>query len=333
MSLSTIGLANGQTAGMTGGSPPEISNGNYTTGNIQSMPGQTSASCTQDDINAAKQGLVEIQKKISDLRTQYHNDWQTAYNSGQYNGTWEQYSRDKISSSADISQIKSDYQKFNSILRSCNTGHMQIAYSSSTCSQSDITNARQELATAMKQGMGLRNKAYQQFQQDRSSGQFNGTWNQYAQQKFHNLPEVLQSKSTHDKYSSFLKSCFGKNMPHQQHGFTEGYNGTTGPQGTPDSSMLLPQDNSDLGASLPSIGPVTMVNDTVGNDNIMHPTSLQSLPDTISSPKDALGTISSSSGLPAWVKGIAGWWAEGKISDDEFVKAIQFLVHQGIIKV
>ena len=54
---------------------------------------------------------------------------------------------------------------------------------------------------------------------------------------------------------------------------------------------------------------------------------------SISSPTDALGTISSSQGLPPWVKGIAGWWAEGKISDNDFVNAIKFLVNQGIIKV
>ncbi len=42
--------------------------------------------------------------------------------------------------------------------------------------------------------------------------------------------------------------------------------------------------------------------------------------------------MASSNGIPAWVRGIAGWWAEGKISDDDFVTAIKFLVHQRIIK-
>jgi hypothetical protein len=53
----------------------------------------------------------------------------------------------------------------------------------------------------------------------------------------------------------------------------------------------------------------------------------------VSSPTDVLGVISSSQKIPGWVKGIAGWWAEGKISDDEFVSAVKFLIHQGIIKV
>ena len=37
--------------------------------------------------------------------------------------------------------------------------------------------------------------------------------------------------------------------------------------------------------------------------------------------------------IPSWIKNNAGWWAQGLISDDDFVKGIQFLVEQGIIVV
>jgi hypothetical protein len=37
--------------------------------------------------------------------------------------------------------------------------------------------------------------------------------------------------------------------------------------------------------------------------------------------------------LPPWMKNIAGLWASGQISDDEFVRAIQYLVSVGIIRV
>ena len=275
ISLSTIGFVNA-----------ESSDTNAT------ASGQTNASCSQDDITAAKQGIADIQKKMADIRAQYYNDWQTAHNSGQYNGTFAQYSQEKISSS-DLSQIKSDYQKYNSILRSCGvTGHMMMKpmiTSSTTCSQDDVSHARQELSTSEKQGMDLRNKIYQQFQTDQASGQFNGTWAQYAKENFYNLPEIVQIKATHDKFSSFLKNCFGNKVP------------SNIPQ-NPDenyTSTILPTTHS-----IPSI----------------------------SNPSDALGTISSHS-IPGWVKGIAGWWAQGKISDDEFVSAIKFLVNQGIIKV
>jgi len=40
-----------------------------------------------------------------------------------------------------------------------------------------------------------------------------------------------------------------------------------------------------------------------------------------------------SSKVPEWIKNNADWWAQGLITDDDFVKGIQYLVEQGIIRV
>ena len=37
--------------------------------------------------------------------------------------------------------------------------------------------------------------------------------------------------------------------------------------------------------------------------------------------------------IPAWIKNNADWWSQGLISDDDFVKGIQYLVEKGIIKI
>jgi hypothetical protein len=37
--------------------------------------------------------------------------------------------------------------------------------------------------------------------------------------------------------------------------------------------------------------------------------------------------------VPEWIKNNADWWAQGLITDDDFVKGIQYLVEQGIIRV
>ncbi|MCH7560608.1 MAG: hypothetical protein IIC67_04430 [Thaumarchaeota archaeon] len=37
--------------------------------------------------------------------------------------------------------------------------------------------------------------------------------------------------------------------------------------------------------------------------------------------------------IPAWFKGVAGFWAEDKISDNEFGEGVTFLIDSGIIKV
>lgn len=37
--------------------------------------------------------------------------------------------------------------------------------------------------------------------------------------------------------------------------------------------------------------------------------------------------------IPSWVKGVAGYWSEGKITDSDFGEAVSFLIEQKIIKV
>ena len=43
--------------------------------------------------------------------------------------------------------------------------------------------------------------------------------------------------------------------------------------------------------------------------------------------------VTSENKIPSWVKNDAGWWANGTISDNEFVSGIQYLVNSGIIVV
>ncbi|MCI4432778.1 MAG: peptidase, partial [Nitrosopumilus sp.] len=37
--------------------------------------------------------------------------------------------------------------------------------------------------------------------------------------------------------------------------------------------------------------------------------------------------------IPGWIKNNAGWWADGKIGDNDFVQGIQFLIKEGIMKI
>ena len=41
----------------------------------------------------------------------------------------------------------------------------------------------------------------------------------------------------------------------------------------------------------------------------------------------------SSAFVPSWIKDTAGWWAEGLVSDSEFVNGLQYLISQGIITI
>ncbi len=44
-------------------------------------------------------------------------------------------------------------------------------------------------------------------------------------------------------------------------------------------------------------------------------------------------TASESNEIPSWIKNNADWWSQGLISDDDFVKGIQYLIEQGIISI
>ena len=42
--------------------------------------------------------------------------------------------------------------------------------------------------------------------------------------------------------------------------------------------------------------------------------------------------LANADSIPDWIKNTAGWWATDKISETEFVNAIEFLVSVGIIQ-
>ena len=44
-------------------------------------------------------------------------------------------------------------------------------------------------------------------------------------------------------------------------------------------------------------------------------------------------SVNGSKEIPSWIKNNADWWARGLISDDDFVKGIQYLVEKGILDV
>ena len=47
----------------------------------------------------------------------------------------------------------------------------------------------------------------------------------------------------------------------------------------------------------------------------------------ILSEKENLTSVS----IPKWIKNIAIWWSNDQISNDDFIKSIQYLVKKGII--
>ena len=59
----------------------------------------------------------------------------------------------------------------------------------------------------------------------------------------------------------------------------------------------------------------------------------QPIPREIVSFDITVGDVIPSSVIPDWIKNNAGWWAQGQISDDDFLNGIQYLIGIGLITV
>lgn len=83
--------------------------------------------------------------------------------------------------------------------------------------------------------------------------------------------------------------------------------------------------------SLPSDGTCSIKLILTGQGNTNYENFLSSKTNfvLVSDKQDQVNSVS----IPSWIKNNAGWWSEGKIDDQSFIKAIQYLVEQGIIRV
>lgn len=69
-------------------------------------------------------------------------------------------------------------------------------------------------------------------------------------------------------------------------------------------------------------------------DGIVSENPIQEVPCSDSLPPTEAGSSDQTSQkVPNWVKNTMGWFADGLISEDEIISAIQFLINEGIIKI
>lgn len=95
--------------------------------------------------------------------------------------------------------------------------------------------------------------------------------------------------------------------------------------------------------AIDSKGNISMENRTVIVEQISFPEVIMPVKHILNL-NDTISVIESSSSnpiqnnstsptkeIPTWIKGVFGWWSEGKMTDKELIEAIQFLVKEGII--
>ncbi len=312
--------------------------------------------CSPDDYQNAKNQSTILQQRYGDLKMKFYTEWQGLNQSGQYNGTWDQFKQEKFLNSPELANLNQDWEKYNQYLGHCIQVipyHKPTPVLNPSCNQTGYEQAQKELATIGQQWADLRAKYFAEWQGLNQSGQYNGTWEQYAKENLYNSSQLAQLNQDREKWNAIITNCvhYTKPLPPQYMPPSETvpsdntYNDIlSGDLSSTDNlANELAPDNSlinDIPAEAGSQSPVPSwvknnagwwANGQIGNSDFT--SGIQYLAEQkIIKVSGAQQVNATSQAIPAWVKGIAGWWAEGKISDNDFVSAIQFLVNQGIIK-
>jgi len=225
------------------------------------------------------------------------------------------------------------------------------------CNPGNSDLARKELATMEQRYSEMKMKFYNEWQTLHESGEYDGPWGKFAEEKFLNSPEIADLNHMREKYHQLLMRCSNAQQEVTEHDNYE--------EETPlDDDLTYDLDETDdfeneieLDDVIDDLYEETILDDDL--DELLAEIESISIPESI---KDEAGwwaddqiedsDFASSieylgaqkimqlaeppgpdSHIPQWVKAIAAWWVEGKIPDKEFVNAVQFLVDHGIIKV
>lgn len=309
--------------------------------------------CNEDDYLHAKKELAALEQRYGNFKEKYYQEWQRMHESGEYDGSWEQFAKEYFMNSLDMADARQIHKKYSEFLRHCNQAtdarpHPVDPTAPRTICKEDYEHARKELAALEDRYGELKIKFYNEWQRLHESGDYDGSWEKFAEEKFVNSPEIADLNHMREKYHQLMMRC-----SNAQHEVTEQDNyeeETTSYDDLEDEieldddltddfdeETILDDDLNELLTEIESISVPESIKDEAGwwADNQIEDSDFASSIEYLASQNvmQLAGPSGPDSHIPQWVKAIAGWWAEGKIPDKEFVNAVQFLVDHGIIKV
>lgn len=314
--------------------------------------------CNEDDYLHAKKELAVLEQRYGNFKERYYQEWQRMHESGEYDGSWEQFAKEHFMNSLDMSEARQIHKKYSEFLRHCNQTtdtrpHPVDPTAPRTICKEDYEHARKELAALEDRYGELKMKFYNEWQSLHESGDYDGTWEKFAEEKFLNSPEIADLNHLREKYHQLMMRC-----SNAQQEVTEQDNYEEKTTSDDDLTDEL-EDKTEFDDLTDDLNEETLSDDDL--DELLSEIEIEiTVPGSIKDEaawwaddqiedSDFASSIEylasqnimelsapgpgSSPAIPAWVKAIAAWWAEGKIPDKEFINAVQFLVDHGIIKV
>jgi len=341
--------------------------------------------CNPSDSDLARKELATMEQRYSEMKMKFYNEWQPLNESGEYDGPWEKFAQEHFLNSPELADMKNVREIHSQFFRNCvdaretrpNLGlpndirevrpytvspndvrevKPYTAFPTNTpriaCNEDDYLHAKKEIAALEQRYGDLKEKYYQEWQRLHESGEYDGSWEKFAEEKFLNSSEIADLNHKREKYHQLMMRC-----SNAQHGITEQDNyeeETTSDNDLTDEledeivldndvtdyldeETILDDDLDELLTEIESISVPESIKDEAGwwADNQIEDSDFASSIEYLASQNvmQLAGPSGPDSHIPQWVKAIAAWWAEGKIPDKEFVNAVQFLVNHGIIKV
>lgn len=312
--------------------------------------------CNPDDYLHAKKELAPLEQRYNELKTKYYDEWQRLHESGEYDGTWENFTKERFMNSPDMAEARQIHEKYSEFLRHCNQATDARPYPTDptaprTVCKEDYEHAKKELAALENRYGELKMKFYNEWQRLHESGDYDGPWEKFAEEKFLNSHEIADLNHMREKYHQLMMHCSNTQQEITEENDIEeitSYDDLT--DELEDEIILddnltddlgeettLDDDLDELLTEIESINIPESIKDEAGwwADNQIEDSEFASSIEYLGAQK--IMQFAAPSGpdlnIPQWVKAIAAWWAEGKIPDKEFVNAVQFLVDNGIIKV
>ena len=284
--------------------------------------------CNPDDYLHAKKELAPLEQRYNELKTKYYDEWQRLHESGEYDGTWENFTKERFMNSPDMAEARQIHEKYSEFLRHCNQAtdarpHPADPTAPRTVCKEDYEHAKKELAALENRYGELKMKFYNEWQRLHESGDYDGPWEKFAEEKFLNSHEIADLNHMREKYHQLMMHCSNTQQEITEEDDIE--------------ETTLDDDLDELLTEIESISIPESIKDEAEwwADNQIEDSEFASSIEYLGAQK--IMQFAAPSGpdlqIPQWVKAIAAWWAEGKIPDKEFVNAVQFLVDNGIIKV
>lgn len=177
--------------------------------------GTKKKSCDTDSYKNIKKTFFAIEQKLIAAKEKHYRDWEAQTKSGAYSGTWDQYAKEHLQLSQEMSEYQKVQVKHGSIIQYCQSEQQPETKTIRTpagCNESEFESAKKTLSESSNKVSILKEKIYSEWMTLSDSGKTSESWDVYFNQRFDVAPEVKEWRAIQEKFSGVIHLCTYANM-------------------------------------------------------------------------------------------------------------------------